>query len=121
MRNAIFRSSASAYGELSLFQFAFAATTSTITIGAMVRTLRRLKRQGEHQQEIQKVLETPRAFRILCDRTDELAEQEKVTALLKALDPAAKDRPILKWLWEHREEILKIVLAIISMFGLRDE
>ena len=70
------------------------------------RTLRLLKRQGQHVREIQEVDSRPEKFNLLCDKIDGMTTRYGFNS---------KERPFLHWLWEHREEILKFILEIIAI------
>lgn len=44
----------------------------------------------------------------------ELAGDKKLAGILNFTDG---ETPILDWLWEHKEEILKFILSIIALFA----
>ena len=75
--------------------------------GSVTRTLKRMQRVASRVEvtDIQSVLDSERMQNDLYSRLD------------KKIGQPGKDRPILKFLWENREAILKFVLLIVSLFA----
>lgn len=84
------------------------------------RHLQRMAKDGskKHKEAAEKLLNNDtmkEAFDVdmaAFFRKKELANDRKFMGLFDG----DGETPILDWLWEHREEILKFVLSIIAMF-----
>ncbi|MEM3040410.1 MAG: hypothetical protein QXG97_00100 [Nitrososphaerota archaeon] len=86
---------------------------------ALKRALMRMYRSKDfarHKKDILAVHNTPRMFQALAIDVDALAKKSAVYDMANALDPSS-ERPLLKWLWEHREEILEFILRIVALFS----
>ena len=86
------------------------------------RHLQRMVKEGskKHKEAAEKVLNNDTMKEALdvdvaaLFRKKELANDKKFMGLFDG----DGETPILDWLWEHREEILKFILSIIAMFAV---
>lgn len=70
------------------------------------RTLLRIEsRHPEHKEAICKIL------------SDENLLGQTMDQVKAELGDAPANHPILDWLWEHRETIIKVILTIISLLA----
>jgi len=85
------------------------------------RTLNRLYRQSNDQHvlaAIDGILDNSKAQTALHADIDGLAQHYAAQGDPAVTQPGPpKERPFLKWLWDHREEILAFILKIAGMFG----
>ena len=86
----------------------------------LVRTLHRMKREGSDPISINAVLKDPRMLNQLGVNVNQLAAHYGVMGLLESISTGpttpAKQRPVLQWLWAHRQEIMAFIMQIVAMF-----
>ena len=79
--------------------------------GALRRTLMRMAKSGSGFKARRRMF-----FRMVHDDAEMLAKLE--TMVKDKFDiEADTEFKLLKWLWEHREEIMEFVLQIIALFA----
>lgn len=85
------------------------------------RTLGRMARSPlfrKHRDKIRQLQADARMRTALAQDVDGLAQSRGVAAFVAALeDTPAQRRPLLAWLWEHREQILELILKIVALFA----
>lgn len=78
-----------------------------------------IKRRNFSEEDVQGAIDfveaNPAAHDALLDDIAGLSRFRRQRILFDELPP--KERPLLRWLWEHREEILAFILKVAGMFG----
>lgn len=86
-------------------------------------TLRRMLEDGRlsaaDRNKVLAILSHTKGMRDLCQEIDGLADRSASRELILAVDgieePKKREFPLLKWLWEHREEILGFIIKIVKL------
>lgn len=80
------------------------------------RTVRRLRNSAEisaeQRRQVDRVWFSRDMMSMLGDKVDSVAANHSDTMLF-----AGGERPILDWLWAHRQEILEFIKTVIELFS----